>query len=261
MPEQLKGPSTAGEAEPVRVERKGAVLTIVLSRPQRLNAFDEPMINAFDAAIRAAAESDAAAIVITGEGRAFSAGGDRDTLAAQGSLDDQVDTLVSKGSVVARISALPQVTIAAINGACAGSAIGIAGACDLRYAADRAIFNTAYVTLGLSGDYGVADALTRAIGPGAALDWLLRPRKITAQHAAEAGFVQDVFPNAGFAAALQEIATRIAAIPAAVRIGVKANVADAVAGSEPLLARLRTEAARHTAAKHAASATPALASP
>jgi 2-(1,2-epoxy-1,2-dihydrophenyl)acetyl-CoA isomerase len=237
----------------IGLERHGPVLTIVLSRPERLNALDDAALAALRSALGDAAGSDASVVVITGAGRAFSAGGDRAALGPVGSRQEQIDALTDKAAIVAAIRELPQVTIAAVNGACAGLAIGIAGACQLRYAAEGAVFNTAYLSLGLAGDLGVALALTESIGAPNARDWLLRPRKISARHALAQGFVQDVFPDEGFRETAGRIARGIAELSPVARSAALRNVTESGDRGLPLPEYLRREATRHIDAKLASS--------
>lgn len=233
----------------VYTERVERVSTIVLNRPTRLNALDDNAIWSLARAVEDVGASDTSVVVFTGAGRAFCAGGDRQTLASHGTVLQQVASLTQKGALISAIRDLPQVTVAAINGACAGLAVGIAGACQLRYAADTAVFNTAYLTLGLSGDFGVADTLVHTIGEAAARDWMLRPRKITAEQAMAQGFVQDVFSHRSFDTEIRRAAAAIAAAPAAARDGILDNIVDAGNAGMPFPDYLIAEARRHVHAK------------
>jgi 2-(1,2-epoxy-1,2-dihydrophenyl)acetyl-CoA isomerase len=232
------------------------VFTVELNQPERLNALDDEAAARLAEVLDQARSSDAAVVLITGAGRAFSSGADRQSIAPTGTFDSQVDSLLMKSSAVVKIRELPQLTVAAINGPCAGSAIGIAGACHLRYASELAIFNTAYLSLGLSGDYGVADALTRAMGAANALDWLLRPRKITPAQAYSQGFVQEVLPATGFAEAAVAIASELAALPRHARTAAMQNIAEAARGNSTLRNNLRSEASRHVMSKVALAKEP-----
>lgn len=142
------------------------VATITLNRPESMNTMGDellPLTHAYLA--EAAADDDVRAGVLTGRGRAFCAGGDlRDmasaTRGAPGerigprSVERTIGDLRHHMRSSQLLREMPKITIAAINGACAGAGFSWACACDLRYAAESAVFNTAFLTAGLSGDFG-----------------------------------------------------------------------------------------------------------
>jgi 2-(1,2-epoxy-1,2-dihydrophenyl)acetyl-CoA isomerase len=93
---------------------------------------------------------------------------------------------------------MPQVTVAAINGACAGAGLGWAAACDLRVAARSATFNTAFLDVAVAGDMGIPWSLPRIVGAARARDLSFLPRRIEAEEALRIGLVGGVFPDESF---------------------------------------------------------------
>jgi 2-(1,2-epoxy-1,2-dihydrophenyl)acetyl-CoA isomerase len=118
---------------------------------------------------------------------------------------------------------MPKVTIAAIDGGCAGAGMALALAADLRIAADTAVFNTAYIAAGLSGDCGLIWFLTRIVGAAKARQMCLTGEKFDAQRALELGVTNDVVPATDLAAQVDALATRIAARAPLALQGMKAN--------------------------------------
>jgi 2-(1,2-epoxy-1,2-dihydrophenyl)acetyl-CoA isomerase len=232
-----------------REERGVAWLT--LNRPEQLNAMNREMIDRVrEILVSLAHRDDIAVLVITGTGRAFSAGGDLREVSSPGTdLDQQQRELLDKSRTASLIRGLPQVTIAAINGACAGSAMGWAAACTLRIAAGDAFLSTAYASIGLSGDFGLSWSLSRLIGPGAAADWMLRPRRITVSEAYDAGFVQQVVAAETLRDEVSGIAIDIARLNPTARRGILENLADSSDSHIPWDEYLPREARRHVVAK------------
>lgn len=212
--------------EAILVTLVDGVATVTLHRPGRMNALDTAGFAELKRAVDEVAASEANVLVLTGEGRAFGAGGDLREDIATGSIEEQVAALREKAAVVEAIGRAPQLTVAAVNGACAGAAVGIAGACNLRYLSESAFVSTAYSSLGRSGDFGVAYFLTQLIGAAAATDWMLRQRRISSSECLRRGFANDVFPDTEFRAKVDTIVQQLASYDAATRAAVFQNVAD-----------------------------------
>jgi 2-(1,2-epoxy-1,2-dihydrophenyl)acetyl-CoA isomerase len=122
---------------------------------------------------------------------------------------------------------MPKVTIAAINGACAGAGLAWACAADLRYAAESARFNTAFLTAGLSGDFGGTWTLPRIVGGAKARELYLLAEKFSASEAERIGLVSRCLPDDQLMAEVGRVAARIAGFaPLTVR-AVKNNLNDA----------------------------------
>jgi 2-(1,2-epoxy-1,2-dihydrophenyl)acetyl-CoA isomerase len=150
---------------------------------------------------------------------------------------------------------MPAITIAAVNGACAGAGLSLALAADLRVCATSARFSTAFLTVGLSGDFGGTWLLPRIVGAGRARDLYLRPRPVDAAEALAIGLVSEVADDA--LARAGEIALQLLAQPPLALVAVKQNLNDA--DHEDLATALDREAARHTACAATADAAEATA--
>jgi 2-(1,2-epoxy-1,2-dihydrophenyl)acetyl-CoA isomerase len=232
-----------------RLEFDGDLATLALDEPESLNALDDALVADILAALdKIAGQPRLKALVLTGTGRAFSAGGRLSMLA--GMAEEAADPVRREGLVrrmrtnarlVERLRELPLVTVAAVNGACVGAAIGWICACDLRIAARAAKFNTAFLSLGLGTDFGTAKLLSDTIGRGRAADWLLRPRAISAEEALAAGLVGEVVPDDQLLATAARWALSAGAFPAGARV-MRENLAQA--SRSPLAACLDAEAVR-----------------
>lgn len=181
----------------VTYEVDGAVATITLNRPDRLNAIVPGMGERYAELLRTADDDpDVRAIVVTGAGRGFCAGADLSILAeGRDALDQYLDgqSVDSLPTVALRLRT-PVAT--AINGPCAGIGFVLAIAADARFASSTASLSTSFVRLGLVAEYGVAWLLPRLIGLPAATDLLLTGRTIDAQEALALGLVQSVHGDA-----------------------------------------------------------------
>ena len=200
---------------PLRVERDGAVTVLTLNRPDVLNAFDEPLTEALNASLAdCAADPAIRAVVITGAGRAFSAGQD---------LADRLAMIEKTGELrlgdelrrryhpaIAAIREMRKPVIAAVNGVAAGAGLGVTIACDIRVAASSATFRPAWGRVGLVPDAGSAFFLPRLVGWGRALDMVLTGDPVTADEALRIGLVTRVWPDAEFVANWRELAETLA---------------------------------------------------
>ncbi|HKB78313.1 MAG TPA: enoyl-CoA hydratase/isomerase family protein, partial [Thermoanaerobaculia bacterium] len=179
------------------VTRRAAFLTtITLSRPEKLNAFAGTMRQDLLAALRAAEEdANCRVVVVTGAGRAFSAGGD---LADMAELQRRRDTeafrkLLDAGrDVVMQIAGMTTPVIAAVNGVAAGAGCNLALACDSRIASPEAKFSESFVRMALHPDWGGTWLLPRLVGYGRALDILCTGRTVDAAEALRIGLVDRI---------------------------------------------------------------------
>ena len=226
---------------------------ITMNRPERRNAMSGEMI---DALARTLADfevdDDVRAIVLTGAGGAFCAGGDVKGMAEAG--DDGLtgavpfDTKVhrqrlSQRATSGRLHEMPKPTIAALPGPAAGAGLSLALACDLRYAADTAIMTTAFANVAFAGDYGGTWFLTRLVGPARARELYFFADRITADRAADLGIVNEVFPAADLETQVMDRALRLARGPAIAYRYMKENLNRAIHGE--LGECLDMEAAHH----------------
>ena len=178
----------------IRVEHDGAVATVTLDRPERLNALDLEHALALRDALRGlAADGSVRVVVLTGAGRGFCAGGDVTAMTGGGRSGDAASLdLRSIMEVSELLHTMPAFTVAAVNGPCAGAGLSFACACDLRYAARSAVFVTAFLRVGSSGDHGSAWVLTQAVGPAKARELLFLGDRVDADEALRIGLVSAV---------------------------------------------------------------------
>jgi 2-(1,2-epoxy-1,2-dihydrophenyl)acetyl-CoA isomerase len=215
----------------VRFEVSGPVATITLNRPDRLNAMTEELIGGVLARLEQASADDAIqAVVLTGAGRGFCAGGD---LGAMGEFAGPRTEEASRAELrrlhrtTELLHEMPKVTIAAVNGPCAGAGLSWACACDLRIAAESAVFRTAFLSAGVTGDFGGTWSLTRLVGAGRARHLFFLNEKLSAASAAAIGLVGEVVPDGALMGRVADIASGLAQAPPHVVAGIKQNLNDA----------------------------------
>ena len=233
------------EEAPLLVAIRDGVAVLTMNRPERLNALSQPMIDGAIAALeRCADDPGVGCIVLTGTGRGFCAGGD---VSAMGSgtvgdmtLEQQTDRQRAIHRFAGLLHAMPKVSIAAINGACAGAGMGLALACDLRVSADSARFTTAFAKVGFSGDFGITWPLVRTLGEARAKELLFLSDVLTAQQAFDLGLLNRILPAADLMATTLQLAARIAQGPLVAYRYMKQNVQ--AAASESYQALLDREA-------------------
>jgi 2-(1,2-epoxy-1,2-dihydrophenyl)acetyl-CoA isomerase len=226
----------------VLVERRGAIAIVTLNRPARRNGVTIAMCEQLFQKLRALAAEDAKVIVLRGAGSDFSVGAD-----LGGSREAQdFPALAQLGPVyhaATLLHTMPQVTIAAIDGGCAGAALGWACACDFRFASDRARFSTAFLKLGISGDMGLAWSLSRIVGGARARELLFYPDKITARQALEFGLVTRLFGADALHDAVITLAEELAGRNSFALRMMKANLVSAETLNIPEF--IEIESARH----------------
>ncbi|MDQ6859193.1 MAG: enoyl-CoA hydratase-related protein [Chloroflexota bacterium] len=201
---------------PLQVERDGAVAILTLDRPDALNAFNEPLTEALATALMDAAGDPAVrCVVITGAGRAFSAGQDlRDRADAIGRgadlrLGDELRRRYHP--VVTAIREMRKPVVAAVNGVAAGAGLGLALACDVRVAAESASFRAAWSKVGLVPDAASAYFLPRLVGWGRAVDIVFGGEAIPSATALAIGLATRVWSDAEFAERWRAYARDLAA--------------------------------------------------
>jgi 2-(1,2-epoxy-1,2-dihydrophenyl)acetyl-CoA isomerase len=202
----------------VRTDRTGAVMTLTLNRPDALNAFDRDLATALDAALRVAErESEIRAVIISGAGRAFSAGQDLRELARETAesgpraVGDQLRNRLNP--IVIRIRSLEKPVVAAINGVTTGAGLGIALAADYRIAAESAAFVVSPLGIGLIPAVGSTALLPAILGLGRASELALLGERITADQALAFGLVSRLARNEDLAYEAMTVAERFAALP------------------------------------------------
>jgi len=193
------------------------IARIVLNRPERLNAFNFAMIDAWVAALERCRTDDAVKVVmVTGAGEAFCSGGD---------IVDMGDRLEQtpeqrKNELFQRIERIPltledldKPVIAVVNGVATGAGMDMALMCDIRYAAQSARFAETYVKVGLVPGAGGAHFLPRLVGTARALEMFFTGDFIDADEALRIGIVNRVFPDATLMQEAEKIARRICRAP------------------------------------------------
>jgi 2-(1,2-epoxy-1,2-dihydrophenyl)acetyl-CoA isomerase len=215
------GTASAGTERPtVRVETDGPVATIVLDRPDALNALTIPLKRELLRALRdVERDRSIRAVVLTGAGRAFCAGQDLRERLEPGAAPLDVEIRERYAPLVRQLVAMPKPVVAAVNGVAAGAGASLAFACDLRVAADDARFVLAFGRIGLVPDSGATWLLPRLVGLGRATELALLPDPIGAEEALRIGLVNRVVPADRLLAEAQELAGRLAeAAPRAVAL-------------------------------------------
>ncbi|MGH7856507.1 MAG: enoyl-CoA hydratase [Candidatus Binatia bacterium] len=227
------------------------VATITLNRPDRLNTMNAALLEEALEAIETAASDDAVRVVVlTGAGRGFCAGGDLSAgdVLSGGAIETDIGRLRRYMRTSELLHEMPKITIAAINGACAGAGLAWACAADLRYAAASAVFNTAFLTAGLSGDFGGSWTLTRLVGAARARELYFLPGRLSAAEAERIGVVSKTLPDEELAAHVRSVAQRLGASAPLTLRAIKQNLNDALeVGFAEMLDR---EADRHVRCGH-----------
>jgi len=203
-------------SEVVRVERDGAVATIRMNRPERMNAYNVEMGEALLSAVSDASVDPAVrCVVLTGTGKAFSAGGDVEFMATFGREGHGkfLDLAIRLHALTASLRRAPKPVIAAVNGVAAGAGFSMVLACDVAVAAASARFTLGYQNIGLSPDGGMTFFLARALGTQRAMEMTLFSKVLSAEQAASCGLVQQAVPDAEFAGQVAAVAQRIASGP------------------------------------------------
>lgn len=216
----------------VLLERDGAVAALTLNRPARLNAMTGDLLDELLGAVEGAVSDPAIRVVtITGAGRGFCAGGDMDGFARGDLVEDvplsaQVGRLRQHMRIVQLLRDSDVVSVAGVNGACAGAGLSLALACDLRVASVTAVFRAAFLDAGLSGDFGGTWLLPRVVGTGRASWMYLLNERVSASDALSMGLVTGLYPADKLAEAVAAIAHQLAAkAPIALR-SIKRNLID-----------------------------------
>ncbi len=194
-------------------EVKDRIATITLNRPDKLNAFTGPMIDAWARALAEAQGDDGVhVVVVTGAGRAFCAGGDVARMGdgAPGALDHKNMLWEHIHRIPKTLETMDKPVIAMVNGLAVGAGMGMCLMCDVRIAAEEARFSTGYVRVGLVPGDGDTYFLPRLIGPARALELLWTADFVEAAEALRLGIVNRVVPAAALADTTYALARQIA---------------------------------------------------
>ena len=175
----------------------GARGELVLNRPQKLNALDQrTLLELAEAARWFDRQAEVKVVVVSGNGRSFSAGADVSAFAAEDPGPEQRRAGADAGRLMAEaIQRMDAVTVARIHGYCVGGAVVLAAACDLRLAGETAVFSIPEVDLGIPLAWGGIPRLVREIGPAMTRELVLTCRRFSAAEARELGFLNRVVPD------------------------------------------------------------------
>ncbi len=214
--------------------REGRVAVLTFNRPEARNALHPDTYSALEHLLPTLAEdTDVGAVMLTGAGGAFCAGGDVKGMNARNSrkaalptsLESAVDNLRARQrSVSAALHNFPKVTVAAIDGAAAGAGLSIALACDLRVGSPRAIFTTAFAKVGFSGDFGGSWFLTQLVGAAKARELYLTADRFNAEQALSLQVVNEILDDADFESAAVAYTARFAEGPLVAQRYIKENL-------------------------------------
>jgi enoyl-CoA hydratase len=193
------------------------VATLKLNRPEKANAFDGEMWLALEkTAEEIRLNKEVRVVILTGAGKAFCGGLDINQAATEGVALGQeaarggFDTLQYVSKVFTMYERLPVPVIAVINGGCIGLGLELALACDIRLAADKAVFSIPEVVFGLVPDCGGTQRLPRLVGPAMAKELILTGRRIDAAEALRIGLVNHLYPQETVLAEAEKMAGEIA---------------------------------------------------
>lgn len=214
--------------------REGVAL-ITLNRPEARNAMSDKLTPALRTQIRERGEDDAVgAILITGAGTAFCSGGDVKGMGGRGprgqmSFEERLSDLRwRQANLTGALVAVRKPTIAALPGAAAGAGLAIALACDIRIAARSAFVSTGYARVGLSGDYGIAWLLTRAVGSARARELMFTAERVDAERCERIGLVNRLVDDAKLQDEAFALARSLAQGPRVALASMKDNLDDAL---------------------------------
>lgn len=212
-------------------EIRDGVALITLNRPEARNALSDQLTPALRRMIRRCGDdSNVGALLITGAGTAFCAGGDvkgmgSNAAKAEMPIDERIaDLRVKQRTLTGTLVGLRKPTIAALPGPAAGAGLALALACDIRIAAESAVMTTGYARIALTGDYGIAWLLTRLVGTSRARELMFLSERIDARRCETLGLVNRVVADAEFREVAFALARSLAEGPLQAYAGMKDNL-------------------------------------
>ena len=222
---------------------RGGVATLTLNRPEARNALSDELTPALRRMIaRLGNDPSVGALVITGAGTAFCAGGDvkgmggdpeRERTRERSAGEKVLELQQRQRTLTGVLVGLPIPTIAALPGPAAGAGLSIALACDIRFAAASAFVTTGYARVGLSGDYGINWLLTRLVGTAKARELMFTADRVDAQTCLRIGIVNRVFADESLRSETAAFAARLAAGPRQAIALMKQNLERALTSDFP----------------------------
>jgi enoyl-CoA hydratase/carnithine racemase len=220
--------------EPAFLTVESPIATITLNRPAAFNSIDLSIARKLEQ-LGAEVESndDVRVLVIQGEGRAFSAGGDLQTIGAAAAADTIApvvgELLNHYHAFIETIRRMPKIVLSSVHGSAAGAGMGLAFVTDLCIAAEDARFTPAYAKIGVSPDGGSTVGMVGTVGTRRALQIFLAEDTFSARQAHDWGLVARVVPSADLKTETQKLAERLAQNPPAAIRGTKSLVYQAAA--------------------------------
>jgi enoyl-CoA hydratase/carnithine racemase len=212
-------------------EIRDRVALITLNRPEARNALSDRLTPALRRMIKQCGDDpEVGALLITGAGNAFCAGGDvkamgNNSKKSEMSFEERVADLRTKQrTLTGALVAVRKPTVAALPGPAAGAGLALALACDMRIAAESAIMSTGYARIGLTGDYGVSWLLTRLAGTSRARELMFLSERIDARRCETLGLVNRVVPDAELRETAFAVAKSLAEGPSIALARIKDNL-------------------------------------
>jgi len=212
-------------------EIRDGVALITLNRPEARNALSDRLTPALRRMIRQCGDdSNVGALLITGAGTAFCAGGDvkgmgSNAAKAETPIDERIaDLRIKQRTLTGALVGLRKPTLAALPGPAAGAGLALALACDIRIAAESAVMTTGYARIGLTGDYGIAWLLTRLVGTSRARELMFLSERIDARRCETLGLVNRVVADAELRDVAFALARSLAEGPSQAYAGMKDNL-------------------------------------
>ncbi|WP_416826951.1 enoyl-CoA hydratase/isomerase family protein [Ectobacillus polymachus] len=179
--------------ENILVERdENEVVWVTLNRPERRNAIDYTTMEELLQIVDEVEHSNARALVVTGNGKAFCSGGDLSVFHSLRTADEAYSMLKKMGDILYRLMMLPKPTIALLNGTAVGGGCEIASACDYRFATERAHVGFVQGTLAITTGWGGATMLFEKLAYHNAMQMVSSARRFTAEEAKNIGFLHEV---------------------------------------------------------------------
>ena len=222
------GTQKANQSQIVLEERKGNVAFIRLNRPDKLNALNVELGRGLvHALLHASQDNSVRAVVLTGAGRGFCAGGDLEFIRdlRKRNASDELKVLLETGKEMClAIATMTKPVIAAVNGPAAGGGMNLALAADMRIASDQASFAESFAKVGLYPDFGGTYFLPRIVGPALAAELFYTAETLSAEDALRLGIVNRVFPADKFEEETQKIVDVLAGAPTVALRDVKRTI-------------------------------------
>jgi enoyl-CoA hydratase/carnithine racemase len=216
-------------SDPALLRIEGPIATITLNRPAAFNSIDLSIAKKLERlATQVEHDKNVRVLVIQGEGRAFCAGGDLQTIGAAAEANTIApvvgELLKHYHAFIEILSRMPKISLSSVHGSAAGAGMGLAFVADLCIAADNARFTPAYAKIGVSPDGGSTVGMVGTVGTRRALQILLAEDSFSAQQAYDWGLVAKVVPEIELKAATRQFAERLAQNPLAAIGGTKSLV-------------------------------------